>query len=166
MVEEASRMLDIRDQSKPFFMYFAHQEIHIPLQAPPEPEYAELCADVTATENRNTLCQMTARLDKSIGDFVDMLKARDMWEDTLLWITTDNGGMTQYQTDFPGSASSNFPLRGGKTTLFEGGVRGVLWPASARRHPGDDGSPRWHRAPHGWLGRLERHHQRCPIPAD
>jgi len=124
-MEEAARMLDTRDQSKPFFMYFAHQEIHIPLQAPPEPEYAELCADVTATGNRNTLCQMTARLDRSIGDFVDMLKARDMWENTLLWVTTDNGGMTQWQDDFPASASSNFPLRGGKATLFEGGVRGV-----------------------------------------
>jgi len=68
---------------------------------------------------------MMSRLDQSIGDFVEMLKVRNMWENTLLWVTTDNGGMTQYQTDFPASASSNFPLRGGKTTLFEGGVRGV-----------------------------------------
>merc|ERR1719384_2044584 len=66
-----------------------------------------------------------SRLDKSIGDFVEMLKVRNMWENTLLWVTTDNGGMTQYQTEFPASASSNFPLRGGKATLFEGGVRGV-----------------------------------------
>lgn len=122
---EAARVLDERDPSKPLFLYFAHQEIHIPLQAPAEPRYAETCTDVTATANRSTLCKMTSILDESIGDFVSMLKARGMWDNTLLWVTTDNGGMTQYQEDFPASASSNYPLRAGKTTLFEGGVRGV-----------------------------------------
>lgn len=68
---------------------------------------------------------MMSALDKSIGDFVEMLKARSLWDDTLLWVTTDNGGMTQYINVFPGSASSNFPLRAGKTSLFEGGVRGI-----------------------------------------
>lgn len=48
-----------------------------------------------------------------------------MWKNTLLWVTTDNGGMAQWQDGFPASASSNFPLRAGKATLFEGGVRGV-----------------------------------------
>lgn len=48
-----------------------------------------------------------------------------MWDNTLLWVTTDNGGMAQYQDGFPASASSNFPLRAGKATLFEGGVRGI-----------------------------------------
>merc|ERR1712032_709489 len=122
---EAERVLDQRDPNKPFFLYFAHQEIHIPLEAPVEQEYADACQGVTATENRNTLCRMTNRLDKSIGDFTDMLKSRNLWEDTLLWVTTDNGGMTAFQDAFPASASSNFPLRGGKATLFEGGVRGV-----------------------------------------
>jgi len=63
--------------------------------------------------------------DESIGQFVEMLKAKDMWSNSLIWITTDNGGMAQFQDDFPASASSNFPLRGGKATLFEGGVRGI-----------------------------------------
>jgi len=80
---------------------------------------------VTGTENRNTLCRMTNQLDKAIGDFVDMLKVRNLWENTLIWVTTDNGGMTAFQDGFPASASSNFPLRGGKATLFQGGVRAV-----------------------------------------
>lgn len=128
-MDEAERILDERDPTKPLFLYFAHQEIHIPLEGPPEPEYTENCKAFKNTDpdglNRHTLCTMMSRLDQSIGDFVEMLKVRNMWENTLLWVTTDNGGMTQFQTDFPASASSNFPLRGGKTTLFEGGVRGV-----------------------------------------
>lgn len=122
---EASRILSERDAGKPLFLYFAHQEVHIPLEAPPGKKYEEACALVTATDNRNTLCKMTNILDESIGDFVAMLKDHGMWENTLMWVTTDNGGMTQFQADFPASASSNYPLRAGKVTLFEGGVRGI-----------------------------------------
>jgi arylsulfatase A-like enzyme len=141
-MREAERVLDERHPDKPLFLYFAHQQLHIPLEGPREPEYAEECSKhIKITDpdglNRHTLCTMMNRLDRSVGDFEQMLKDRGLWEDTLLWVTTDNGGMTQYAPDFPGSASSNFPLRGGKTTLFEGGVRGVsfltggLLPASA-----------------------------------
>jgi len=130
---EAERLLDERDPSKPLFLYFAHQQIHTPLQAPPGEEYEEACKGVTASEWRNTVCRMTNSLDSSIGNFVDMLKARGMWEDTLLWVTTDNGGMTSFaKTTPPASAASNWPLRGGKTTLFEGGVRGVSFVAGGR----------------------------------
>jgi hypothetical protein len=40
-------------------------------------------------------------------------------------VVSDNGGMTNWDDDFPASASSNWPLRGGKTTVHEGGVRVV-----------------------------------------
>jgi len=128
-MKEAERVLDERDPRKPLFLYFAHQELHLPLEGPPEPEYSENCKALKTSDpnglHRHTLCTMMNRLDKAVGDFADMLKAKGMWEDTILWVTTDNGGMTQYVQDFPASASSNFPLRGGKATLFEGGVRGV-----------------------------------------
>merc|ERR1719262_58673 len=66
-----------------------------------------------------------------------------LWENTLMWVTTDNGGMTAGMKETKGgggvySVSSNYPLRGGKTALFEGGVRGVSFltggvvPAAAR----------------------------------
>lgn len=73
-----------------------------------------------------------------MGRLVELLKTNKMWEDTLLFTLTDNGGMTYWAEQWPASASSNFPLRGGKTTLFEGGVRAVAFvnggalPAAAR----------------------------------
>ena len=89
---------------------------------------------------------MASEVDTAVGEFVKMLEAKGMWNDTVLWVTTDNGGMTtgpRWSTDDVSrawSAASNFPLRGGKTTLFEGGVRGAsfvtgganVFPASAR----------------------------------
>jgi len=112
----------------PLFLYFAEQQLHIPLQAPPEAKHLEACRGVTGgseTVNRTILCSMASKLDESVGELVSELKAHGMWEDTIIWAFSDNGGMTAWGTDFPASASSNWPLRGGKTTTFEGGVRSV-----------------------------------------
>jgi arylsulfatase B len=138
MMEEAKRILDSRHPAQPMFMYFAHQEVHAPLQVTPDSGDLQRCVheNVTspigkeATAGRHTLCTMASNMDTAVGTFVSMLKTKAMWENTLLWLTTDNGGMT-YGVKADGvpaialSVSSNFPLRGGKTTLFDGGVRGV-----------------------------------------
>mmetsp|Transcript_69104 Transcript_69104/g.114875 ORF Transcript_69104/g.114875 Transcript_69104/m.114875 type:complete len:400 (+) Transcript_69104:24-1223(+) len=135
---EAKRLLDSHNPATPMFLYFAHQEIHAPLEDPLESHSRMACTgeNVTspigagATAGRHTLCTMASNVDAAIGTFVDLLKGKGMWESTLLWLTTDNGGMT-YGIEADGappiavSTSSNWPLRGGKGTLFEGGVRGV-----------------------------------------
>merc|ERR550514_1547551 len=70
---------------------------------------------------------MMARLDAAVGELVTMLQEKGMWDNTVFWVTTDNGGMLPPGAGGgnAGSTSSNYPLRGGKATLFEGGVRGV-----------------------------------------
>lgn len=141
-MEEARRVLDTRDPAQPMFMYFAHQEVHAPLEAPPDGHSIQACADENVTSpigkevtaGRHTLCTMASNVDAAVGTFVDMLKAKGMWETTLFWLTTDNGGMTYgvdavLQMPIGVSVSSNWPLRAGKTTLFEGGVRGVSFVA-------------------------------------
>jgi len=150
-MDEAKRVLDSHDPAEPMFMYFAHQEVHAPLEEPPDGASKTACAgeDVPspigkeATAGRHTLCTMASNLDSAVGTFVGWLKDKGMWENTILWLTTDNGGMT-YGVKADGlpaigvSVSSNWPLRAGKATLFEGGVRGVslvaggLLPATAR----------------------------------
>lgn len=132
-MSEAERVLDTRDAEKPFFLYFAHQLIHQPLQTPPQHMAAcdAITSDLPDGKDRNTLCQMMVELDNQIGVFEGMLKKRDLWDNTLLWVTTDNGGMTigmKETGNITGavySVSSNYPLRAGKATLFEGGVRGI-----------------------------------------
>eukprot|EP00437_Effrenium_voratum_P019331 CAMPEP_0181441118 /NCGR_PEP_ID=MMETSP1110-20121109/23338_1 /TAXON_ID=174948 /ORGANISM="Symbiodinium sp., Strain CCMP421" /LENGTH=574 /DNA_ID=CAMNT_0023564983 /DNA_START=40 /DNA_END=1764 /DNA_ORIENTATION=+ len=127
--------------TKPLFLYFAQQLLHIPLQLPSDPKHAEACRHVrggSAEVNRTVLCAMASRLDEFMGEMVSLLKGAGMYENSLIWAFSDNGGMTQWSDMFPASASSNFPLRGGKTTLFEGGVRtpsfifGGALPATAR----------------------------------
>mmetsp|Transcript_81438 Transcript_81438/g.225539 ORF Transcript_81438/g.225539 Transcript_81438/m.225539 type:complete len:515 (+) Transcript_81438:45-1589(+) len=144
---EAQRVIDAHDPEQPLFLYFAHQEQHVPLQAPPEPEYSANCAAINKTQpegrNRHTLCTMMSRLDRAIGDFVSMLKRKGLWEDTVMWVTADNGGMTRWGPILAeASVASNYPLRGGKATLFEGGVRVVSFVTGGRVPPCAAGTAR------------------------
>jgi len=128
---------------KPLFLYFAEQTLHIPIQAPPDGSYVERCRKVTGGSqelNRTILCAMAGRLDDSIGLLSDRLKRYGMWNDTLILGLTDNGGMTYWGEVFPSSASSNWPLRGGKTTVFEGGVRSVAFLAGGAVPPAARGT--------------------------
>merc|ERR1719183_2365571 len=58
---------------------------------------------------------MISALDEAMGHLTEELVKKGMWEDTLLLFTSDNGG--KY------SEAPNYPLRGGKGSVFEGGVR-------------------------------------------
>ena len=60
-------------------------------------------------------------VDTSIRRIADALDARSFWEDTITVVLSDNGGTISKE---PSSmAHSNFPLRGGKGSTFEGGLR-------------------------------------------
>jgi arylsulfatase B len=58
---------------------------------------------------------MVSIMDESVGDLIQMLKQRNLWDDTLVIVTADNGGETR-------SGGNNFPLRSQKWSLYEGGV--------------------------------------------
>lgn len=65
---------------------------------------------------------MVSELDDSVGRVVAALKNRKMLENSIIVFTTDNGGPAD---GFNLNAASNWPLRGTKNTLWEGGVRGA-----------------------------------------
>jgi arylsulfatase A-like enzyme len=69
---------------------------------------------------------MLMHADKGLGENMTELSDKQMLDDTIIIFSTDNGGATStnhHAVDDVGS--SNFPLRGGKHALFEGGVHGV-----------------------------------------
>ena len=65
---------------------------------------------------------MVSALDESVRQIVTTLKKKGLYDNSIIIFTTDNGGAAG---GLDASAGSNYPLRGAKNTLWEGGVRGV-----------------------------------------
>jgi arylsulfatase B/arylsulfatase I/J len=112
---ETLRMLAAHDPATPLFVYLAWNNVHDPNEAPDE--YVAKHPNI-ANMPRRQLAGMMSVLDDSLTAVIDGLKHKGMWDDTLLVISTDNGGNL-------GGSGRNWPLRGGKYTFWQGGVRGI-----------------------------------------
>lgn len=83
------------------------------LKAPKK--FCELYSGI-ANEARRNYSAMVSALDKTFGEVVQLLKDRGEYENTIIIFTSDNGGQVM-------AGGCNYPLRGAKTTLYEGGTR-------------------------------------------
>ena len=99
-----------KGSGKPFMMYLAFNAVHTPMEATKE--------DMARFEghSRQKLAAMTWAVDRGIGKVVDKLKKEGMYENTLIFFLSDNGGAHNNQ-------SSNYPLKGFKGNKYEGGIR-------------------------------------------
>ena len=131
----------------PLFLYFAPHAIHQPLEVPQaqRDRFAFVCANDTSAQCQNRLLYsaMVNLVDAHVGEVVDALRAAGLWDSTLMTVSADNGGPIyggsfQCKVCDGDSGANNFPLRGGKHSNFEGGVRvnafaaGGLLPPAAR----------------------------------
>lgn len=110
-----------RHKEQPFYLHLAYNAVHAPAQAP-EADIAQYHAEDPA---HNVLMAMLKHLDAGVGRVVETLKKEGLWENTLLFFLTDNGGSKAMH-------AVNTPLRGFKQQYYEGGIRtpfAVSWRA-------------------------------------
>lgn len=115
--DEALKIVSNHDPKDPLFIYLSFQAPHGPLQVPQSwlPHYGHI-----RDTKRRKFAGMVTALDSSVGELVESLKERGLWDNTVLVFTTDNGGQIV-------NGGNNWPLRGGKGSLWEGGIRGVAF---------------------------------------
>jgi len=121
-----------RHKDAPFFLYKSHYAVHTRLAGKPA-----LVAKYEAKpgagrghrapRNNPHLAAQLECIDAGVGMIVEELRRLGILEETIIIFTSDNGGEDRVTT--------NEPLRAGKSTLYEGGIRVPLvihWPAAVR----------------------------------
>lgn len=100
----------IRDnKAKPFFLYFAHTAVHFPIHP----------GDKFRGKSQRPYTDWVEEVDWSVGKVLDTLNELHLSDNTLVFFTSDNGPWLVKGTN----AGTAGPLRGGKMTTYEGGVR-------------------------------------------
>lgn len=99
-----------------FLTVISHNTVHVPLETSQELEDKYLAKNPGSFGQDNAvMAGMIESLDQSVGMLMEKLTELDLLERTYVIFVSDNGGLA--------SATSNHPLRGGKSQLYEGGIR-------------------------------------------
>jgi len=127
--------------ARPLFLVYTPHVAHCPLQVPQEqlarfawlPEDESTCQAQTpyifpGSSAGDYRCRaqyqaMVNLLDGVLGNVTGLLKARGLWQDTLMVLSSDNGGPEDPQE----SGANNFPLKGAKYSDWEGGIRATAF---------------------------------------
>lgn len=130
-----------RHRKEPFFLYVSHYAVHTMVHGKPElvdhfrnksgagtslpfknnsenDPYKKWPADYLAAKNNPHLAAQLFSIDQSVGNIMTTLSRLGLEENTIVIFTSDNGGEFR--------VTSNAPLRAGKSSLYEGGVREPL----------------------------------------
>ena len=113
IAKEACRVIREKPADQPLFLYVPFNGIHAPHQVPAS--YKEPYQSLP--EPRRSIAGMLAAVDEAIGQIAAALEEKGLRPDTLIIFSSDNGGPA------PGKATMNTPLRAGKGTIYEGGIR-------------------------------------------
>lgn len=118
------RIVEEHDTDKTLFIYYAPTAPHNALQADEQDLESEECSSLPDSE-RKYICAMMKGLDRSVGDIEAALKEKGMWEDTIFWFMSDNGGVLDFGQD-------NGDWREGKGSYLDGGIRSAAFLAGGR----------------------------------
>lgn len=121
--DEALKFIE-SNKDRPFLLYWPHYAVHMPLQAKrPIVDRYQAKVKPGMDQNNATYAAMIESVDDAVGRMMAKLDELKLASRTVVVFTSDNGGLLK--------STSNKPLRAGKGSAYEGGVRVpmiVRWP--------------------------------------
>lgn len=130
---EACKFIEA-NKDKPFFLYLPHHAVHTPIQAKPDVvKKYEQTQVFGSRQNNAAYAALVESVDDSVGNIVKKLAELKIDDRTVIFLTGDNGGLsgTVNAQGWKKGPTDNSPLRLGKGSAYEGGVRVPLivkWP--------------------------------------
>lgn len=148
LTKETLQLVEGRQKDKPFFLELCYAAPHLPNEAPEAAaaEYQHL-----PNKKRGLHAAMVTEVDRSIQQLYEALEKEGILDNTIIWFSSDNGGLNappavrknhlvvqmaekwgrplpqkfyEFERDnIENGASDNRPLKGGKRTVYQGGVR-------------------------------------------
>ena len=101
---------------KPFFLHYTPYAVHTPIQKVDSLMFKYKDKPPFKGQKNPEYATMINNLDRNIGDLVDKLKEKKLFNNSLIIFTSDNGG-------YYGRITMQKPLRAGKGSYYEGGIR-------------------------------------------
>ena len=134
LTREALKTLDYPIKHHvPFYLYMSHHGTHTPIQRDGRFVEKYLAAGMSELEAR--YASMVESVDKSLGDIMDFLEERGVADNTVIIFMSDNGGQSVGGAKGGEDHTQNLPLREGKASVYEGGIRVPMifyWPGKTR----------------------------------
>lgn len=114
---------------QPFYLYMSHYATHTPIQ--PDERFYKKYLDAGMDPKQAMYASMCESVDKSLGDIMDYLQKKGVADNTIIILYSDNGGHSANASKGGIPHTQNAPLREGKASVYEGGIREPLlvsWP--------------------------------------
>jgi arylsulfatase A-like enzyme len=121
LTQEAMLAMDTAQlKQQPFFLYMAHYAVHLPYNA--DDRFMQRYLDMGLPKPEAAYAALVEGMDQSLGELMDYLDQHHLTENTIIVFMSDNGGFSHAPRQGKDN-SQNYPLKGGKGSLYEGGVR-------------------------------------------
>ncbi|MGC4034734.1 MAG: sulfatase [Chitinophagaceae bacterium] len=122
LTREALKAVEVPVSNKqPFFLNMAHYAVHVPLMA--DNRFFQKYIDNGLDSAEAKYASLIEGMDKSLGDILDFVEKKGIRNNTVILFLTDNGGLALTPPRGGVHLTQNAPLRAGKGSVYEGGIR-------------------------------------------